>query len=240
MQQQIDRAEFVSLEGDLRGYYAVPAGKGPFPAVLVFQEAYGVNDYVESEVRRLAEHGYAAIAPDLFRGRTFSYDDFASAAPTLESLRDDAMLADVPAAGTFLDAQANVKHEHCGAVGFCMGGRLAVLTAIVFGTKIAAASSFYGGSIAPDEQRFFVPLLERLGDAQGELLLIYGADDDAIAPQEHARVVERLSAAKKKYTLSVYPCAGHGFASRDRVSYRRAQAEQAWAQTLALFARTLT
>jgi carboxymethylenebutenolidase len=74
----------------------------------------------------------------------------------------------------------------------------------------------------------------------GELLLINGADDESIAPQEHARIVERLSAAKKKYTLTVYPGAPHAFASRDRVSYRPAQAEEAWAQTLALFARTLS
>jgi carboxymethylenebutenolidase len=240
VQQQIDRAEFVSVEGDLRGYYAVPAGAGPFPAVLVFQEAFGLTDYVQSEVRRLAEHGYAAIAPDLFRGQTFSYGDFASARPKLESLRDDAILVDVRAIVTFLGAQANVKHEHFGAVGFCMGGRLTVLTAIALGTKIAAASSFYGGNVAPDEQRFFVPLLDQLADARGELLLIYGADDETIAPKEHARIVERLSAAKKKYTLTVYPGAAHAFASRDSVSYRPAQAEEAWAHTLALFARTLT
>jgi carboxymethylenebutenolidase len=145
MQQQITRAEYVSLGDDARGYYAVPAGAGPFSAVLVYQEAFGVNEYVQSEVRRLAEHGYAAIAPDLFRGQTFAYDDYAAVKPKLEALRDEAMLADVRAAMAFLDAQANVKHGHYGAVGFCMGGRLAVLTAIALGTKVAAAASFYGG-----------------------------------------------------------------------------------------------
>jgi carboxymethylenebutenolidase len=115
-----------------------------------------------------------------------------------------------------------------------------MLTEIALGAKIAAAASFYGGNVAPDEQRFFVPLLERLDAVQGESLLIYGADDESIAPREHARIVDRLSAAKKKYTLSVYPGAGHGFASRDRESYRPAQAEAAWTETLALFARTLS
>ncbi|HTJ27458.1 MAG TPA: dienelactone hydrolase family protein [Candidatus Limnocylindria bacterium] len=240
MQQQIERAEFVDLGGGRRGYLAIPAGAGPFPGVLVYQEAYGVNEYVQSEVRRLAEQGYAAIAPDLFGGTTFSYDDFAAVKPVLESLRDDAMLADVRAATAFLDAHPKVRHERYGTVGFCMGGRLAVLTAIALGPKIAAAASFYGGNVAPDEQRFFVPLLDRLDETQGELLLICGADDESIAPREQARIVERLSAAKKKYTLSVYPGAGHAFASRDRPSYRPAQAEAAWTETLALFARTLT
>jgi carboxymethylenebutenolidase len=74
---------------------------------------------------------------------------------------------------------------------------------------------------------------------KGALLLVYGADDEGIAPSEHARIAETLSAHKKRYTLSVYPGAPHGFASRDRESYRPAQAEAAWAETLVLFDSTL-
>jgi carboxymethylenebutenolidase len=239
MQQQSARAEFVPLGGERRGYYAVPAGPGPFPAVLVYQEAYGVNDYVQSEVRRLAANGYAAIAPDLFHGRTFAYDDFGPVKEILESLRDEAMMEDVRAAVAFLDAQTQVNHQGYGAVGFCMGGRLALLTAIELGPDILAAASFYGGNVAPEQQRFFVPLLDRLAAVRAELLLIYGADDESIAPREHARIVERLSSEKKSYTLSVFPGAGHAFASRDRASYRPEQAEKAWSETFALFARTL-
>lgn len=239
MQQQIARAEFVPLGGDRRGYYAVPAGAGPCPAVLVYQEAYGVNDYVQSEVRRLAEHGYAAIAPDLFHGVTIPYDEMPVAIEKLRTLKDDEMLADVKAAVAFLDADGNLEHERYGTVGFCMGGRLAVLTAIALGGKIAAASSFYGGGIAPEEERFFPPLIDRLREVSAELLLIYGADDDSIPPREHAQIAERLSTEKKKYSLTVYPGAGHAFASRDRKNYRPEQAEEAWGKTLALFARTL-
>ncbi len=235
----IARAEFVSLGGERRGYYAVPAGDGPFPGVLVYQEAFGVNDYLQSEVRRLAERGYAALAPDLFDGETFGYDEWSKLEPKLKSLTDDGMLAYVRAATAFLGAQSDVRHESYGAIGFCMGGRLAVLSAIALGDQIAAAASFYGGGIAPEQQRFFVPLRERLAEVKGALLLAYGADDDGIPPSEHARVAETLSAHKKRYTLSVYPGAPHGFASRDRASYRPDQAEAAWAEALALFDRTL-
>ena len=120
-----------------------------------------------------------------------------------------------------------------------MGGRLAVLTALALGPKIAAAVSFYGGGIAPQEPRHYPPLLDRLRELQSELLLIYGADDHGIAPDEHGRIAETLSREKKRYTLSVYPGAPHGFASRDRDSYRPEQAEAAWLETLALFDRTL-
>ncbi|MEA2664046.1 MAG: carboxymethylenebutenolidase, partial [Candidatus Eremiobacteraeota bacterium] len=149
----IARAEFVALDAERRGYYALPAGAGPFPAVLVYQEAFGVNDYVQSEVRRLAEHGYAALAPDLFRGDVYGYGEAERPAmyARLQSLTDEGLLADVRAAAAFLDARPEVARRAYGAVGFCMGGRLAVLSAIVLGEKIAAAASFYGGGIAPEQ-----------------------------------------------------------------------------------------
>ena len=237
---EVARAEFVPLGGDVRGYFAAPSGTGPFPGVVLFQEAFGINDYIQSEVRRLAAHGYAAIAPDLFRGKTFGYDEFDKVRPMMQALTDEGMLADTSASLDFLDAQPAVARTARGCVGFCMGGRLSFLCAVSLGDRIAAAASFYGGGIAPDEVRFFKPLLDRVPDVHGELLLVYGADDDGITPAEHGRLAEALSREKKRYTLSVYPGAPHGFASVDRASYRKEQAEAAWAETLALFARTLT
>jgi len=235
----VGRAEFVETGEGTRAYYAVPRGSGPFPGVLLFQEAYGVNAYVQSEVRRLAEHGYAALAPDLFDGQIIDYNDREAVFPRLKALTDDGMLSHVRAGSAFLDGCAEVKRSAYGAVGFCMGGRLAVLTAAELGERIGAASSFYGGNIAPREQRLFVPLLDRLADIRAELLLLYGADDPSIEPYEHGRIAEALSTHKKKYTLSVYTGAGHAFASRDRVEYRPGPAEEAWAETLAMFDRTL-
>ena len=244
MQQQrtthpIGRAEFVETGPGKRAYYAAPAGIGPFPGALVFMEAFGVNEYVQSEVKRLAEHGYAAIAPDLFDGKTFSYDDRDSIFPRLKALTDEGMLEHVRASAAFLGARSEVKKGAYGTVGFCMGGRLAVLSAIELGDQIAAASSFYGGGIAPKEPRFWPVLTDRLGEAKAELLLIYGADDQSMEPAEHGRIAETLSSHKKRYALVVYPGAGHGFASRDREAYNADVAENAWARTLALFHRTL-
>jgi carboxymethylenebutenolidase len=232
-------SSFVQLGGDLRGYYAIPAGEGPFPGVLLYQEAFGVNDYIQSEVRRLAANGYAAIAPDFFRGKTFSYDEFPKLAPLLKSLTRETLMADIDAAIAYLDAQPNVKHESYGAVGFCLGGRLAAMSALYRPQRVTIGISFYGGGIAPDTPRFYPPLLDDLAQLEGELVLIYGADDDGITPAERARITEALSREKKRFTLSVYPGAPHGFASRDRDSYRPEQAEAAWAQTLEALARTI-
>lgn len=234
----IARAEFVPVDGDLRAYVAVPDGPGPFPGVVLIQEAFGVNDYIQSEVKRLASHGYVGISPDIFRGQTFSYDEFSKIMPTLQALTDEGMIADIRACVAYLDAQPSVVHENYGAVGFCMGGRLAYLSAVEI-DKVAAAASFYGGGIAPDEPRLWKPVVDRVPDVHAELLMIYGADDEGITPSEHGRVAEALSREKKRYELSVYPGAPHGFASTDRPSYRPEQAEAAWAETLALFDRTL-
>ena len=234
----VARAEFVPLAGDLRAFVAVPQGTGPFPGVVLIQEAFGVNDYIQSEVKRLASNGYVGISPDIFRGQTFSYDDFEKIRPLLATLTDDGMLNDVRACVAYLDAQPNVAHDRYGVVGFCMGGRLAFLTASET-EKVVAAASFYGGGIAPDEPRLWKPCIDRAPKVHAELLMIYGADDEGITPSEHGRVAEALSREKKRYELSVYPGAPHGFASRDRPSYRPEQAEAAWAQTLALFERTL-
>jgi len=233
-------AEFVQLDAERRGYLAVPSIAGPHRAVLVYQEAFGANRYVQSECERLARAGYVALAPDLFRGETYAYGDRPKVVEKLQRLTDDGLLADVRAAVTYLDRRDDVRRAPYGAVGFCMGGRLAVLSAIALGQEIAAAVAFYGGNIAPQTSRFGWPiLLDRLAEVDAALLLLYGADDDTIAPDEHARIAERLSAAKKRYAISVFPGAGHAFASVDRESYRPAVAEAAWREALAFFREAL-
>lgn len=240
MAQETKRGSFVDVNQNLRAYLALPAGSGPHPAVLLFQEAFGINPYIQSECERLARAGFAAIAPDLFRGEIYDFSDREAVFQKLKTLTDDAMLADVRAAIALLDERPDVRHEAYGAVGFCMGGRLSVLTAISFGPKIAAAASFYGGGIAPKESRFGWPILvDRVGEIEADLLLMYGADDEGIPPDEHGRLAEALSKAKRRYTLTVFPHAGHGFASTDRASYVRDVAEAAWVRTLALFEENL-
>ena len=105
---RVARAEFVPLADGVRGFYALPAGAGPFPAVLVYQEAFGVNDYVQSETVRLAEHGFAALAPDLFAGETFGYGDMEPVYARLKSLTDEGLLHDVDAAIAYLGTRPEI------------------------------------------------------------------------------------------------------------------------------------
>ena len=69
--------------GNMPAYMARPSGSGPWPAVIVVQEAFGLNDHIKDVTRRVAAEGYLALAPDLFyrggRGRTARYDDLPKA-----------------------------------------------------------------------------------------------------------------------------------------------------------------
>lgn len=231
--------EYVSLGKDIRGYYAAPASGGPYPGVVLFPEAFGLNSYIESEVRRLAADGFVAICPDIFHGKSWSYDDRAGMVANMKQMKDADLMADTKSAIAYLDGLKNVVHKKYGCIGFCMGGRIAYMSAIEFNDKFAAAVSLYGGGIAPEEGDFRTPLVHRTPDITASVLMIYGAEDHGITPVEHGKVAAALSEAKKKYELHVHPGAEHGFASRDRSSYHPEAAQASWASALRLFHDTL-
>ncbi len=219
--------------GERRAYVALPESPGPHRAVLLYQEAFGVNNYIASECDRLARAGFLAIAPDFFDGRTFGYGDFAQIRPILQGRTDAEWLGYIRDAMAWLDARHDVAKAPFGALGFCMGGRLAFLSALEFPDRIGAAVPFYAGGIAPEEESLGRPILVgRVGELRAPVMLHYGADDASITPVEHGRLAQALSEAKKKFSMHLYPDAGHGFASRDRDSYRGAVAEEAWAFSL--------
>ncbi|NNM93529.1 MAG: dienelactone hydrolase family protein [Candidatus Eremiobacteraeota bacterium] len=219
--------------GEHRAYVALPESPGPHRAVLLYMEAFGVNNYIASECDRLARSGFLAIAPDFFDGRTFGYGDFEQIRPMLQGRSDADWLAYIRDAIGWLDARHDVVKAPLGVLGFCMGGRLAFLSAVEFPERIGAAVAFYGGGIAPDEPSLGrPPLIGRAEELRAPIMFHYGADDAGITPVEHGRIAQTLSAGKKKFSMHLYPDAGHGFASRDRDSYRGAVAEEAWGWSL--------
>jgi carboxymethylenebutenolidase len=231
----------IQIAKDLPGYYVAPAGAGKFPAVIVLMEAFGLNKWCQGICDRLAQSGFAAIAPDFYRGTTYAYTDVQGAIGKLKSLNDDRVMADVGKTIDFLQTQSNANPNNIGVVGFCMGGRYAFLTNATYSSKIKAAISFYGGGIDPLPNNALnqKSLLPKVDAIKSPLLLIYGAEDTLIAAEEHARVTAALSKAKKRYILSVFPKAGHGFLSDRRDSYEPAAAAEAWVMTTGFFKQNL-
>ena len=226
------QSEWIDLptpDGPMRTYVVRPDSERPRAGIVVFQEAYGVNDHVRDVAGRFADLGLVAAAPELFhrtvRGFEAPYDtdgSWAAIEPHYEALTakgfsDDAQAAyDFLAAGEGLDAVANA--------GFCLGGRAAYVANARAPFK--AAISFYGGGIAPD-------LLELAHAQSGPILMFWGGLDANIKPERYRAVADALDAAGKTHEQVSFSQAGHGFFCDRRKSYNAQAAEQAWALTVA-------
>lgn len=231
-------ADWIDIGEDARGWLAWPGSAAQPPAVLLYIEAFGVNAHMRRVARRFAEAGYAAIVPDIYHGKTVDYGDMASAMAAIRALDDEQIMRESALA---LDAlsERGVAGKPA-AIGYCMGGRLAFMAGIELGEHLSAAVSYYGGSIAPEGDK------DKLGRAAPikhvakltvPLLLHYGGTDRSIGAEERARVVAALDGADKRYTLSLYPGAGHGFDCDDRDNYHAPSATEAQAQTLAFISQ---
>ncbi len=132
----------------MRGHIARPPdGRVNGPGILVFQETFGVNDYIRDIARRFADLGITAIAPELYhrtlKGPPIEYADIASARPHSAALTVASMALDIQAAYDWLKNEAQVDTDRVAAVGFCQGGRTAYIANAYL--PLAGAISFYGG-----------------------------------------------------------------------------------------------
>ncbi len=219
--------------GGMPAYVARPAGAGPSPAVLVIQEAFGLNDHIKDVTRRVAGEGYVALAPDLFyrggKGRTAGYDQLPKALELMGSLKDDEIVADVASAIGQLEKDASVRRGRLGITGFCMGGRVSYLAACALPEKITAAVPFYGGGIP----------IDRTPTLRAPVLAFFGDADPFIPLDQVGKLRTEAERLGKTVEVVVYPGAPHGFFCNERDSYRPDAARDAWEKTKAFFARHL-
>jgi len=178
--------------------------------VVVVQEAFGVNGHIEDVARRFADAGYLAVAPHLFH-RTgdpvIPYGEIGRVMEHAQALTEAGLLSDVDSALGHL-AEAGVASSRTGIVGFCMGGTVAMLTAVR--RRIGAAVTFYGGGVA--QGRFGMsPLVELAPGLQTPWLGLYGDKDAGIPVEDVEALRGALSAATVPAEIVRYPDAGHGF-----------------------------
>lgn len=228
--------EWVDIGGELRGYYGRPEGDGPFPAVLIYIEAFGVNGHFERLTQRFADAGFAALTPDIYGSKIYEYADLDGAIGHLKAMDDDTVMAQSAASLDFLEARSEVKNGANCVTGFCMGGRYVFLANAALASRVKAAASFYGGGIGPVEDfAGRAILLDRVPEMQAPMQLWYGTEDQSIPAEEHGRIAEAMTAAHKRYTMNVFPNVGHGFFCEDRESYNEAATNESWDAMLALF-----
>ena len=232
--------QLATPDGPMDLYEAAPDGATPTAAVIVVQEAFGVNDHIQDVTRRFADLGYLAVAPSLFHragGGTASYDDFSKVLPLFEGLTDDGILADVDAALDHVSGKG-IPHDRTAIVGFCMGGRITFLVSVE--RELGAAVGFYGGGIVNARFPQFPALVGRTSSMRTPWLGLFGDLDGSIPVEDVEVLREALDAeAPVAHQVVRYADADHGFHCDVRPSYDAAAAADAWDRTLAWFAEHL-
>ncbi|MDL4816520.1 dienelactone hydrolase family protein [Actinomadura opuntiae] len=232
--------EWITVEtadGPMRVYAARPDAPAD-RAVVVLQEAFGVNDHIQDIARRFAARGFLALAPDLFHRTgvaTLGYDQHAEAMPLIGAIGPDAIVTDVGAVVDHLAAIEGVPADRTAVVGFCFGGR-AAFTAATAIPGLAATVVFYGPGIAAGPHA----VLDRAGSIDAPMLLHVGAEDPTIPADQVKAIDAALQDAGVDFDQHVYDDAGHAFACDARPHmYRPAAAEAAWERTHAFLDRHL-
>jgi carboxymethylenebutenolidase len=236
MENKAIKADWLTIDAQLRGWYAAPESGGPYSVVVCFIEAFGITDHFKNIAQRFAEAGFCAVVPDIYHGDVFDYGDMDGALGKIKSLDEIKVTAEAAAAIDALQGHAECDTGYTMLVGFCLGGRLAFRAHAALGDRVSGAACFYGGGIAPREDHFGrEPLLGHVDKMRAPLELFYGGEDQSIRPDEHGRIAEALGNAGVGYGLHVYPEAGHAFFCDDRSSYNADVAEDSWELTIRFF-----
>ena len=221
--------EYPGADGaTLTGYLAQPEGDGSYPGIIVIQEWWGLDDHIKDVTRRFAEQGYVALAPDLYHGVVATEPD--EARKLVMALDMAAAVGEIQQAISYLLEQAAVGSEKAGIVGFCMGGRLTLMTALA-DDNLGAAIAFYGSPLEPAQ----------VGELKAPLLGLYGSADSGIPVDGVNAMATALEEAGIEHEIQIYDGAQHAFFNDTRAnSYNADAAADAWARALAWFGQHLS
>ena len=222
----------TAQEGTFRGYLALPAsGKGP--GIVLCQEIFGINAYIREVADYYAEEGYVVLAPDLFWRLEkdvdlgYSEAEWKKAFDLLQRMDVDKAMEDVTAAVRTLRTRAEVSGK-VGALGFCLGGRLAYLAAARSGVDCAVG--YYGVTIEKylnEAARIKVPMV------------LHFASEDKYAPPEAVEKIRNAFSGRKDVEIYSYPGVDHAFARTGGMHYDRPASMMAHSRSIALFRRVM-
>ncbi len=234
-----ETTEVTTARGTMPVYIHRPDGDGPAPLVVLLMDAPGIRPALHAHAERLAAEGYTAALPDLFywidptqrprpeRLALGDQEEFKRMGAVVGMMDDDEVLADIR---LLLEALPEGSHPW-GCVGFCMGGRFALLAAESYGEQLVATSMLHPSRIVIDGDGS--PHLA-VGSVGGALYFGWGEHDHVSPPELIPALRAQLDAAGVAYKLELIAEADHGFTMPGMPAYNEGAAEQAWTGTLAL------
>jgi carboxymethylenebutenolidase len=230
--------QWLDIAPGFAGFLALPPGaSGTGPGLVLWQEIFGVNAHIQAVARQYALAGFVVLAPDAFWRQAprvelgYTGDDRERALSLMQGYGSAEALADAAAAVALLRARPEVAAAggRVGTIGYCMGGRLAWLTAAT--TPVQAAVSYYGGGIHG--------MLDRAANVGCPVQFHYAEHDDHIPPSAVEKVKDAHAAAGKTAEVHVYPGTMHGFNCWARASYQAAAATLAHGRSLVFLGQAL-
>ena len=225
-----EKVTYRSNGGTGEGYLAVPADRGPAPAVIVIQEWWGLAPHITGVADRFADHGFVALAPDLFHGMSAGEPD--RAGRLLMGLAMDQAAREIAGAADMLVDRADTG-ELVGVVGFSAGASLALWSA-TFSERIVATVGFY--PVLPWER-----MRPQWTNYTGKSALVHCCETDGFADADGVRAVrEAIEGAGGTVAVQDYPGTRQAFFNDDRPEvYDTPSAARAWARTIEHFRHTL-
>ncbi len=240
-------------------YLAQPAFSGTFGAVIVFHEIFGVNSNIRDITELIAKQGYVVVAPAMYQriapgfAADFSPEDigFSPEAYRLgleyyQQVKYQEILSDIQATIAYLKTLPNVKASAIGTIGFCFGGHVAYMAAIL--PDIKATASFYGGGITTSSYGEEIPTINRTKEIKGTIYTFFGTRDILVPQSENEQIEAELKKHQINHRVIRYD-AGHGFFAglfvdkypflKQHPSYNAEASADAWKNVLELFKNNL-
>jgi carboxymethylenebutenolidase len=244
----IKTLQIPTPDGLADAFAAFPEDGGQHPGVLLYMDAIGLRPVLEELAGELAGHGYYVLVPNLFYrhgsapvvevpefiGQDNRVEVFSRLMPMVHALTPELALRDAAAYLDFLTSRPEVGAGPVGVVGYCMGGALALRTAVAHPGLVAAVAGFHAGGLvtdAPDSPHRLAPELT----AQ----VHFGLAEHDLTPEGIAELDRALDAAGVDYTCEVYPGTLHGFTMADTAAFSAAGMQRHWERLLPLLGRTL-
>jgi carboxymethylenebutenolidase len=224
----VSEVSYKSGDETVKALLYTPVGRGPFPAIVVIHEWYGLNDWVKEQASKLAGQGYAALAIDLFRGQVADNSEMAH--ELSRGVPQDRALRDLHAAVEFLKSQPNVRKDRIASIGWCWGGGYSLAVALQEPTLAATVINY--GSLVTDPSS--------IQKIHATILGNFGGKDKGIPAEDVHQFEAALEQAGKRADIKIYPDAGHQFENpTNKNGYRAADAADAWQRTVKFLNETL-